>query len=391
VVAPVRFPVRAVSMAWSPPTRSVLRARVVDVGNGSPADLDKTGDMRGALLLVHSEPMRNWDDLFAEYLRNPAIVEAAVRGRAAAIAFISTREHDLLYRHTNVNDGKLDRLPMVLMAREDGLRIARLLASGKKVEVSLSLPNRVGPPFTTANVVAEIRGGEKPDEFVVLGAHLDSWELGTGALDNGCNAALVVDALRAIRASGQRPKRTIRFILFSGEEQGLLGSRAYAQAHRAELSRASAVVIFDSGIGEVTGFSLGGRKDLVAATQPMLEPLRSLGAADLTTDAFIGTDNFDFVLEGVPTLVANQKEDNYLVNYHAQSDTFDKVDLERLRKHVAIAAVVTLAIADAPQRISPQQSRAEVEQLLRESGFEQQMKTSNIWPDWEARRRGRQE
>ncbi len=391
VVAPVRFQVSAVSMAWSPPTRGVVRARVVDVGQGSPAELERAGNLRGALLLVHSEPMRNWDDLFAEYLRNPAIVEAAVRGRAAAIAFISTREHDLLYRHTNVNDGKLDQLPMVQLAREDGLRIARLLASGKNVEVSFSLPSRVGPPFTTANVVGEIRGRERPNEFVVLGAHLDSWELGTGALDNGCNAALVVDALRAIQASGARPTRSIRFILFSGEEQGLLGSRAYAQQHRAELGRAIAVVIFDSGIGEVTGFSLGGRKDLVAATQPLLEPLRHWGAAELTTDAFIGTDNFDFLLEGVPTLVANQKEDNYLINYHAQSDTFDKLDLERLRQHVALAAVATFSIADAPERIAPRQSRAEVEQLLRDSGLEQQMKTFNIWPDWEARRRGRQE
>ena len=390
VVAPVRFRVRAVSFGWSPPTKGVVRARVVDVGQGSPAELAGATDVRGALLLVHSEPMRTWDDLFAEYLRAPAIVEAAVRGGAAGIAFISAREHDLLYRHTNVNDGRLDRLPMVQLAREDGLRIARLLVVGKRVEVAFSLPNHVGPAFTTANVVAEIRGREKPDQFVVLGAHLDSWDLGTGALDNGCNAALVVDALRAIKASGVRPRRSIRFILFSGEEEGLLGSRAYAEAHRAEMEGAVAAVIFDSGIGEVTGFSLGGRKDVVAAVNRMVEPFRAWDAATQTTDAFIGTDNFDFLLEGVPTLVANQKEDNYLINYHAQSDTFDKVDLDRLKKHVGIAAGVTFAIADAPERIGPRQSRAEVEQLLRESGLEQQMKTFGLWADWEAKRRGRQ-
>ena len=93
----------------------------------------------------------------------------------------------------------------------------------------LSIPNRIGGPMTSANVVAELRGSEKPDEFVILGAHLDSWELGTGALDNGCNAALVVDALRAIKASGVKPKRSIRFILFSGEEEGMVGSRVYAR------------------------------------------------------------------------------------------------------------------------------------------------------------------
>ncbi len=390
VVAPVRFRVRSVAIAWTPSTRGSVRAPVVDVGNGTPAELQKAGELRGALLLVHSKVLASWADLFHEYLKAPAIIEAAARRGAAGIAFLSTREHDLLYRHINVSTGLLDRLPMVLLAREDGLRIARLLEPGRPVEVEFQLSNRVGGPFATANVVAELRGSEKPDEFVVLGAHLDSWDMGTGALDNGCNAALVVDALRAIHGSGVRPKRSIRFILFSGEEQGLLGSRAYTAGHRAELDRAAAVVIFDAGIGEVTGFSLGGRTDAVAPLQPLLQPFQNWDAATLTTDAFIGTDNFDFLLEGVPTLVANQKEDNYLVNYHASSDTFDKVDLPRLRKHTAIAAGVVLSLANGA-RIAPRQSRAQVEQLLRESGLEQQMKTFNLWQDWEAQRRGRRE
>src|SRR5208282_296221 len=121
---------------------------------------------------------------------------------------------------------EIDQLPTVIVAREDGLRMARLLAAGHSVWADLNIPNQIGGPIRTANVIAEIKGSEKPEEFVILGAHLDSWELGTGALDNGCNAALVVDALRAIKASGLQPRRSIRFILFSGEEEGLLGSRA---------------------------------------------------------------------------------------------------------------------------------------------------------------------
>src|SRR6202011_3891862 len=146
-------------------------------------------------------------------------------------------------------------LPMVLVAREDGERIGRLLTSGHPVWADLSIPNQIGGPIKAANVVAEIRGSEKPDEFVILGAHLDTWELGTGALDNGCNAALVVDALRAIKASGVKPRRIIRFILFSGEEQGLIGSHAYAFNHRAELDKAAGVLVYDSGTGKTTGFS----------------------------------------------------------------------------------------------------------------------------------------
>src|SRR4029077_825045 len=108
-------------------------------------------------------------------------------------------------------------------------------ANPGKVRVKLAMNNEIGGPVEQENAVGEIRGYEKPDEVVILGAHLDSWELGTGALDNGCNAALVIEAARAIKAMGVLPKRTIRFILFSGEEQGAIGSHEYVKAHAAEL------------------------------------------------------------------------------------------------------------------------------------------------------------
>jgi Zn-dependent M28 family amino/carboxypeptidase len=384
------FMVRAVSMAWAPALSAQRNLRIVDVGSGSAEEFARAGNLAGAIALVHSEEMHKWEDLFNEYLRANDLVDRAVEAKAIALAIQSTRPHDLLYRHTNAGNGEIDRIPQVLIAREDASRIARLLAAGQKLQVDLWVPNRIGGPIKTANVVAELRGSEKPDEFVVLGAHLDSWELGTGALDNGCNAALVIDALRAIKASGARPKRTIRFILFSGEEEGLIGSHVYAQNHRAELDKAAGVVIFDAGIGKVTGFSLGGRKDIVDAVTKLAEPLRQFDAATMTTDASYGTDHFDFLLEGVPTLVANQEEDNYLINYHAESDTFDKVDIARLKKHVAVAAGMTFAIADAPDRIGPRPTRAQIAPTLQETGLDVQMKGFRVWDDWAKGVRGRQ-
>src|SRR5262249_4687779 len=143
-----------------------------------------------------------------------------------------TRERDLLYRH--INTPNIAPLPMVILAREDGERVARLLTKAP-VTAQFSVPNKVGAGFQSSNVIAEIRGSEKPKEFVILGAHLDSWELGTGALDNGCDAALVVEALRAIKKSGVQPRRTIKFMLYSGEEQGMIGSAAWERKHRAEM------------------------------------------------------------------------------------------------------------------------------------------------------------
>jgi Zn-dependent M28 family amino/carboxypeptidase len=382
--------VRAVSVAWAPALTPVKHVRVIDVGEGSDADFQKAGDVTGKILLVHTTVLKTWADLFAEYANAPPIVDRAVKAKAKAIAFMATREHDILYRHTNSGAGEIDKIPMVIVAREDGERMARLLANKNLVWADLSIPNQVGGPIKSSNVIAELRGTEKPDEFVVIGAHLDSWDLGTGALDNGCNAALVIDALRAIKASEVLPRRTIRFILFSGEEQGLLGSRAYASHHRAELDKAAGVIIYDSGTGKTTGFSVGGRSDLVSSTKQLLAPLAQFGVNDVETNMEWGTDHFDFMLEGVPTFVAEQEEANYLENYHAVSDTYDKVDFSQLKKHVAEGALLALELANLDQKIGPRLTHDQIEQTMRESKSVEMMKANGIWEDWVSGKRGRQ-
>jgi Zn-dependent M28 family amino/carboxypeptidase len=384
------FRVRAVSVAWAPALAPVKHVPVIDVGEGTEADFKKAGDVSGKIVLVHTLVLKTWDDLFAEYAKAPPLIDLAVKAKVRAVAFMATREHDILYRHTNSGAGEIDKLPMVIVAREDGERMARLLAAGNLVWADLSIPNQIGGPIKTSNVIAEIRGSEKPDEFVILGAHLDSWELGTGALDNGCNAALVVDALRAIKASGAKPRRTIRFILFSGEEQGLLGSRAYAFAHRSELDKAAGVIIYDSGSGKTTGFSLGGRKDVLPKAKDMIAPLAQFEVKELTTNMEWGTDHFDFMLEGVPTFVADQVEANYLENYHAISDTYDKVDFPQLKKHVAEAAALSIELADLPEKIGPRLTHDQIEQTMRDSNSVEMFKAFGIWDDWASGQRGRQ-
>ena len=384
------FRVRAVSLAWAPGLAAAKHVPIVDVGEGAEADFKKAGDISGKLVLVHSTVLKTWDDLFAEYAKAPPVIDLAVKGKAKAIAFVATREHDILYRHTNSVAGEIDKLPGLIVAREDGERIARLLAAGNLVWADLSIPNQIGPPIRSANVIAEITGSERPDEFVILGAHLDSWELGTGALDNGCNAAMVIDALRAIKASVIKPKRTIRFILFSGEEQGLIGSRAYAFAHRHELDKAAGVVIYDTGTGKTTGFILGGRKDVLDTAKELIAPLAQFDLKELKTGMEWGSDHFDFMLEGVPTFMADQQEANYLENYHAVSDTYDKVDFAQLKKNVAEAAALSIGLANLPQKIGPRLTHDQIEQTMRETNSVDMLKGSGIWDDWVSGKRGRQ-
>ncbi|MGC1961729.1 MAG: hypothetical protein WA676_03265, partial [Candidatus Sulfotelmatobacter sp.] len=141
---PTIFRAHAVSVAWAPALAPAKHVPVVDVGDGSPADFAKAGNISGKLLLVHSVVLKTWDDLFAEYSKAPPVIDAAVKGKAKAIAFMATREHDILYRHTNSAEGEIDRIPQVLVAREDGERMSRLLASGHPVWVDLSIPNNIG-------------------------------------------------------------------------------------------------------------------------------------------------------------------------------------------------------------------------------------------------------
>jgi peptidase M28-like protein len=229
------------------------------------------------------------------------------------------------------------------------------------------------------NVVAEIRGREEPDKFVVLGAHLD---------DNS-DTALVIDAARVIHASRSVPRRSIRFVLFTGEKQWMPGSWAYARAHRDELDRTSAAILFDGGIGVVSGYSLGGRNDALASVRETLAPLAALGVKDFTLDASIDADRLDFILEGILTLDPNQKPAKELTSHQATSDGSGKVDISTLKRQTGIAAITAYALADTSEPITRRQSRAEIEQLLKDTGLSQRMKSAGLWPAWESSERGR--
>ena len=392
LLGPVKFPLRGVSEAWAPATPpGGIEANVIDVGDGTEADFAKpAAPLKGAILLVHNDAIVTFADLTNEWAKPLPIVARAVKEGAAAILWMGAREHLLLYRAINTIHGDIDKIPQAILAREDALRLARTIAAYPgKLRVRLDLPNKIGGPVEQENVVAEIRGYEKPTEAVILGAHLDSWELGTGALDNGCSAAMVIEAARAIKATGLLPRRSIRFILFSGEELGILGSHAYVQAHRAELDNIRAMITADDGSGRFTGYSLGGRRDTEAALREILRPLESWNINNHTYDMDLGSDHVDFFLEGVPTLAANQEDAGFVQKYHTTADTFDKVDMLSLKLNTVVAALTAWGIADRTEPFGKRLTHAEIEQHLVETGIDKQMKFFGLWDDWQSGARGR--
>jgi carboxypeptidase Q len=390
LTVPVVQPLHVVAMPNSPATPAGgLEAAVVRIGEGEPADFERVGArLRGAWALLDSKVIATWEDLFGDYMRLPPIMERARVAGAVGLLVVGGRADTVLYRHVATMDLSPAPYPVAIVAREEGLRMARLAEEGD-TRLRLDLDMHDGPAFEARNVVAEITGTDLKDQIIVAGAHIDSWELGTGALDNGANCVMLLDIARQMHALGLQPRRTVRFVLFNGEEQGMFGSMAYVRTHRADLTRHAAMVTVDSGTGRITGFSLGGRADLRPLAAAALQPVAGLGADAHSVDAFVGTDNFDFLLEGVPNLTANQEPSNYMVAYHASTDTFDKADLTAMRANAAITGTLIWGLANSPDR-APRQDRAAIQAPMDATGLSDQMKVYGLYADWTAGSRGRQ-
>jgi Zn-dependent M28 family amino/carboxypeptidase len=220
-----------------------------------------------------------------------------------------------------------------------------------KVEVEIT--NKFIPgPITVYNTVGEVKGSEKPDEFVVVGAHLDSWELATGTMDNGTGSCVVLEAARTIAAlakQGMRPKRTIRFCLFTGEEQGLYGSREYVKRHADEMDRTSVALIHDTGTGKVTGFATHSHAKAKEILDPELTSLTSMKDwAGLDLGFLGGSDHQSFQPAGVPGFACRQDIDEYRLTHHTQTDTFDHAKGANLIQGAQVMAVTAMRAANLP-------------------------------------------
>ena len=262
-------------------------------------------------------------------------------------------------------DGTIAPLPIANVGREDTLLLRRLLAQGP-VEVEFSFKNAIRQHVKVNNVVAEIPGTEKDGQYIVVGGHLDSWHLGTGAQDNGTGAATVMAVAQAIEAAGIKPKRTIRFILFGGEEEDLLGSIAYVRQHAGEMDKCAGVFITDTGAQPPEGWYVWGRDDEKAALQPIKPLLDALGAAGTTDNGrfTFDTDHAPFLVKGVPAYVLWNPTDKYFKIHHKPGDTFDKVSQRDLNLGAAVVGITALDFADAATML-PHYDAAQLEEQLK--------------------------
>jgi carboxypeptidase Q len=380
IISPSVHPLALASYAWAPSTKGAVRGPVVYVKAQSMDDLAQyKGKLQGAIVIsaepallppagqpapnpvtvpygdsiVLVAPHRPGAPLtpgpgFREFIRAR---NEFYKSEGVLATLTDSGKPDGLLNMTGLGGRNYDiaAIPAAFVSSASYGMIWRLLQRGR-VEVELDLKNSIGDkPVEVYNTVAEIRGSEKPDEIVLLGAHLDSWDLGTGTTDNGTGSMVILEAARALQKSGLQPKRTIRFVLFSGEEQGLNGSRAYVAAHKDELPKFSAALIHDVGTGRVISISLMRNYQDREIMDKVVAPLRSLGLLELSERWMTGSDHATFEEAGVPGFFCIQDPAQYFETHHSQADTFDQAHEPDLVESAQVMAVWAYNVAQLPE------------------------------------------
>lgn len=230
------------------------------------------------------------------------------------------------------------------------MMLHRMVDRGERVVVHLTMGAQLLPDAPSRNVMGELRGRERPDEVVVLGGHIDSWDVGAGAMDDGGGVVVSWEAVRLLQRLGLRPRRTLRVVGWTNEENGSRGGLAYRDAHAAELPNHIMAFESDGGVFRPVGFGFTGSDSAMAMVREIATLLRSL-AADSITRGGDGADIDPIVARGVPGMSPNVDDSRYFWFHHSNGDTVDKLDPREMAQCVAAFAVMAYVIADMPDRL----------------------------------------
>ena len=372
MLAPQHRELLGVSWAWSPGTKGPVAGDVVFMDARTQSDFNRrfAGKLRGAwVMLGPAFPVVNAAApplTHADSARLDTLVRALGPHTNEEVEFFNSRVA-LLAREGAagaIHDGGkqfglltmsgspayVSPIPQIVIGNDNYAQLERLARRGEHARLEVDITNTfTRDTLEQWNTVAEIRGSEKPDEVVLLGAHLDSWDLATGGTDNGTGAIAVLEAARILKAAGVHPKRTIRFALFSGEEEGLFGSQEYAIRHEKELDKFQAVIVLDNGTGRITAMAVQGREELRDMWKAMLQPVASLGPLMIRSGIKTGTDHLAFSPYGVPVFNYDQLTRGYDHTHHSQVDDYSHAVPSDVAQAATIMAVNAWQLADLDQ------------------------------------------
>ena len=368
IVSPLvrRIPIRA--MGWSKPTSGEVSGHVTVLALEKPEDMEKyKGKLKGGIILLGKpaeiptvEAENAYDAVIppSHGVGNPAISRframfAAFRSLAQespGAVLLDSGKTDNLFNMGSFSRYNASEVPMAFISHEDYSLIYRLAQTGP-VDMEVNLTGTLSPgPAPASITVAEIRGTEFPDQRVIIGGHLDSWDLGQGALDNGAGSMAVMEAARTLKALGWKPKRTITFVLFTGEEQGGIGADLFMKNHAAEIPKMDAALVHDTGTGKVFSIALEDLYETASLMTEIYEPLREVFDLEpLSTRYFGSSDHVEFLHAGVPAYFCIQKPAHYREAHHSQTDTFDKVIPDEINEGAALLAAWAWNVSEMPE------------------------------------------
>ena len=386
LLEPIRRPLHIDAMGWTGSTIAggaegeVVPVNVFDLDN----EIKGVSKLKGKIILTVMKGQPKKDFMVILFSDLASFARAA--GQAGAIAVISgsggSKNSGMNLTHTGILGFNADfAIPILSMTAEDHGQLERYVESGKKVRVRLNVQNTFSNgPVESANVMGEIRGRENPEQVLVVGAHLDSWDLSEGTTDNGTGSASVLGAAEAIMRSGMRPRRTIRFVLFTGEEQGLDGSFAYMKQHQSEMANHLGDLVLDNGQGPVKEFQLGGREDLVASFQPFAHSLSSIRNISVSDKVEEGTDTLPFSMAGLPGINMDQDSPDYKYTHHSPADALEAVNPDVLAQNATLMALAAYWIADRPERFASPWPAEKTAKMLRAQHQDEMLKAFGLWP-----------
>ncbi len=375
---------QAVALA-NTPLQSDVEATLIDAGNGLPADLERLGDdLKGRTALINIGLVEAPEG--TKNLHRSEKASLALERGVAAIIFVNQVEGGVLLTGTASIDGTLIAVPAACIGTEDGQALREKLARKEQLTARLGMNNH-SDLVQANNVIAEIKGSKYPDEVIIVGGHLDSWDLATGATDNGLGSFSILDMARAMQTMPFRPERTIRFVLFMGEEQGLLGSRALVEHYRTtgELSKVRCMVNLDMS-GNPQGFGVGGPAgwgELIGTQCETIRAVDSLAFAGKVSErVWLHSDHQPFLLAGVPVLYPMSDLGKHIYGcYHSSCDDIHLVDPQAMVNNVRFTGMLLYGLA-SQTTLPPHFSEAELRERLINEGLEQPLRIGGDWP-WE--------
>jgi len=347
MVEPARHPMVMLGLGDSVATPADgIQADVLTLHNFEELD-SKASQVRGKIVLFNV-PFTTYGETVRFRSGGPS---RAARYGAVAMLIRSVGQEGLRTPHTGALQYAPDapKIPAAAITTEDADRIQRLADRGSRIVVRLKMEAHFEPDAESANVVGEIRGREKPDEIVVVSGHLDSWDVGAGATDDGGGCVVTWEALRLMKKLNLRPRRTVRVVLWTNEENGGRGGLAYRDQHRAELARHVMMLESDGGVFRPLGFGFTGN-ETGRQTVRVIATLLTGIAADQINAGGGGADIGPSVTEGhIPAMSLDVDGSKYFLIHHTPADTIDKIDPVEMAKCAAALAVMAYVVADLPQ------------------------------------------